>query len=156
MAIFREHDFLTPEEVTVDKIFEICQNAYLNSKLPDDKGAVIIEENNVLTYVQKEKDSLKLVYWTNFGVIESDKQDEALKISSKICNDMNNRWRMISTYAGILDDGRLFVGISYEIFYDRGLFIPQLVSNIKRFSNILNSLVGDDGGIYLLAKELEK
>lgn len=69
---------------------------------------------------------------------------------------MNNRWRMISTYAGILDDGRLFVGISYEIFYDRSLFIPQLVSNIKRFSNILNSLVGDDGGIYLLAKELEK
>lgn len=141
MSIFREHGFLKPEEVTIDKIFEICQNAYLKI-LGADKDAVFIEEDGIRMQIFKRDDEgVQILSWTSFDILEKSKQ-ESLNLAKETCYHIHKKWRMLRV-APEIDEEKLIMLASYEIYCDRGLFIPQLVSDIKRFCDIVRSAQED-------------
>lgn len=144
MSIFREQDFLRPSEVTTDKILEICQNAYLYAYISNESkpSRVFVKENDVLVQIICYNDFIKMVFWIGFHVSEDGNQEEiqnrSLLMAIATCNNINKDWAMLKTHATITD-GQLYIEASHETYYDRGLFIPQFVSNIRRLCGAYKS-----------------
>lgn len=133
-------ELLTPDTVTIEKVCDAYEQAYLDVTFDDERQFIRIKEEVIArAHLSEAKDRLQLV--ALYGVRDDASRAERLELANRV----NENYVLVR--AGVDDDGDLW--FDYAIYLKGGVTTKALVQATRAFLSIVPKAVGecDEDGI---------